>query len=90
VYRGIMWYSYEGSGSQALVPVPVERVAEIIEMNRRGKVPDELIESVALKESRDLEYTNGAGQESLTRFEKDRPRKKKKKRRPSGNQQNVT
>ncbi|MFO7668210.1 MAG: regulatory iron-sulfur-containing complex subunit RicT [Bacteroidales bacterium] len=88
VYRGIMWYGYEGSGGQALVPVPVERVSEIMEMNRNGKFPDELIESSALTEKKPLEYTNGAGQESLTRFESSRPKKKKKKRRPPRNQQN--
>lgn len=85
VYRGIMWYGYEGSGGQALVPVPVERASEIMEMNKEGKLPDELIESEALKETKPLEYTNGAGEESLTRFEKNRPKKKKKKRRPPFN-----
>ena len=87
VYRGILWYGYEGSGAQALVPVPVERVAEIAEMNRKGQLPDELIESAVLKETGPLEYTNGAGQGSLTRFEKSHPKKKKKKRRPPRNQQ---
>lgn len=87
VYRGIMWFGYEGSGAQALVPVPAERAAEIVEMNRKGEVPDELLESRALKETSRLEYTNGAGQGSLTRFEKNHPtKKKKKKRRPSQNQ----
>jgi cell fate regulator YaaT (PSP1 superfamily) len=86
VYRGIMWYAYAGSGSQTLVPVPAERVAEIVDMNKRGEYPDELCESMALKEERNLEYTNGAGEGSLTRFEKNRPRKKKKKRRPPRNQ----
>ncbi len=86
VYRGIMWYGYEGSGAQALVPVPVERAAEIVEMNKNGQVPDELIESASLKPDSRLEYTNGAGQGSLTRFEKDNPKKKQKKRRPPRNQ----
>ena len=87
VYRGIMWYGYEGGGGQALVPVPVERATEIMEMNRDGKLPDELIESSALKEEKKLDYTDGVGEESLTRFENSRPRKKKKKRRPPRNQQ---
>jgi len=90
VYRGIMWYGYEGGGGQALVPVPVERATEIMEMNRDGKLPDELIESSALKEEKKLDYTDGAGEESLTRFEKSRPKKKKKKRRPPRNQQNKS
>ncbi len=87
VYRGILWYGYEGGGGKALVPVPVERVNEILEMNRDGKLPDELIEYSAIEEKKALEYTDGAGEESLTRFESGRPRKKKKKRRPPHNQQ---
>jgi len=86
VYRGIMWYGYDGGGGQALVPVPAERAAEIIAMNSKGKLPDELIESSVLKEEQSIEYTNGAGEGSLTRFESKRPKKKKKKRRPPRNQ----
>ncbi|MCP4309869.1 MAG: hypothetical protein GY790_01280 [Bacteroidetes bacterium] len=86
VYRGIMWYAYDGSGGHALVPVPAERVSEIQEMNRNGKLPDELVESQVLKETKPLEYTDGAGVESLTRFEASKAKRKKKKRRPPRNQ----
>jgi len=81
VYRGIMWYGFGGGGSQALVPVPAERVAEVQDMNRKGKVPDELITITVTLKSEKLEYTNGAGQGSLTRFEKEKSRKKRKKNR---------
>ena len=85
VYRGIMWYGFGGGAGQALVPVPVERVAEVQALNRQGKVPDELIEiTITLKDEK-LEYTNGAGQGSLTRFEKEKARKKKRKNRPHRN-----
>jgi cell fate regulator YaaT (PSP1 superfamily) len=86
VYRGIMWYGYEGSGGQALVPVPVERVSEILEMNSRGQLPEGLLETGSLKADSGLDYTNGAGQGSLTRFEKNQPKKRRKKRRPNRNQ----
>ncbi|MEZ5069472.1 MAG: regulatory iron-sulfur-containing complex subunit RicT [Bacteroidales bacterium] len=82
IYRGIMWYGYEGSGAQALVPVPAERVREILQMNLRGKMPDELTDSPVEKKAPSLEYTNGAGEDSLTRFEKNKGKKRKKKRRP--------
>jgi cell fate regulator YaaT (PSP1 superfamily) len=81
VYRGIMWYGFSGSGAQALVPVPVERVTDIQEMNARGKQPEELVDVREAIKSEGLEYTNGAGQGSLTRFENGQPRKKKKKKR---------
>ncbi len=88
VYRGIMWYGFSGSGGQGLVPVPTERVAEVQKMNRDGKLPDELVQISTTIKSERLEYTNGAGQESLTRFEKGQPKKKKKKRRPPRSHQN--
>jgi cell fate regulator YaaT (PSP1 superfamily) len=85
VYRGIMWYGTGDGGGQALIPVPAERVLEIQEMNKKGKIPDELIEFILTDKPESLEYTNGAGQESLTRFEKEKSRKKKKKQRHPGN-----
>jgi len=86
VYRRIMWFGYEGGSSQVMIPVPVERVVEIQEMNREGKKPDELIETVSVS-GKDLpEYRNGAGQGSLTRFENSNSRKKKKKRKSHRNQ----
>jgi cell fate regulator YaaT (PSP1 superfamily) len=88
VYRGIMWYGFSGSGGQGLVPVPTERVAEVQKMNRDGELPDELVQISTTVKSERLEYTNGAGQESLTRFEKGQPKKKKKKRRPPRSHQN--
>jgi cell fate regulator YaaT (PSP1 superfamily) len=86
VYRRIMWFGYEGEGSQAMIPVPVERVSEIQEMNRRGLVPDELIGKGSAPGKNLPEYRNGAGQESLTRFEKNQPRKSRKKKKSHRNQ----
>ncbi len=37
IYRGIYWYSFDRESSANLIPVPVERVREIIEMNRGGR-----------------------------------------------------
>ncbi len=82
VYRNIMWYAYDGSGAQALVPVPVERVTEIQKMNKQDRLPDELLDTGQDVSSKILEYTNGAGQGSLTRFESAPSKKKKKRRRP--------
>ena len=79
VYRGIMWYGTTGGGGQALIPVSAERVTEIQAMNRKGNIPEELIEIIIPDRLEKLEYTNGAGQGSLTRFEKEKSRKKKKK-----------
>jgi len=90
VYRGVMWYGFSGSAAQALIPVPVERVLEIQEMNSRGDLPEELVEVMDGLNADRLEYTNGAGQGSLTRFETGHSKKKKKKRRPPRSHRNRT
>ena len=56
-----MWFGYVGSGAQTLVPVPVERVADIRNMNRQGILPDDLIDSSYNNATEILGYTNGAG-----------------------------
>ena len=86
VYRGIMWYGTTEGGGQALIPVPTERVSEIQAMNRNGEVPDELVEITISDTPENIGYTDGAGQESLTRFEREKSHKKKKKHRPNRNQ----
>jgi hypothetical protein len=86
-----MWYGFSGAGAQALVPVPVERVKEIQQMNAKGKMPNELVEVNLVAKPAGIEYTNGAGEGSLTRFEKeDRHKKKRKKRKPPRAHHNRT
>ncbi len=72
VYRGIMWYSLESEGAaNTLVPVPVERVREIIDLNRKNVFPTNLIEAYALPEKeKQFQFKDVVGQESITRFEK--------------------
>lgn len=68
VQKGIYWYSTDPHFSVNLVAVPVQRVKEILEMNRKGKKPERLLvidESIDLSaESSDLLKNN-----SLTRFD---------------------
>ncbi len=40
VFRGIMWYAYEGQND--LFAIPAERVKEIIELNRQQQYPERL------------------------------------------------
>lgn len=76
IFKRIMWYSFDSSAATNLIPVPVQRVWEIIRQNRQGVVVDRLMESET-KISEDIGYMNAAGQESLTRFDtKKHPRKK--------------
>jgi len=68
VHKGVYWYSTDAHAPVNLTAVPVKRVWEIIEMNRRRKKPDKLIINEEIPEvsmmSEDLLKNN-----SLTRFE---------------------
>ncbi|MBI9067358.1 MAG: hypothetical protein JEZ09_08700 [Salinivirgaceae bacterium] len=85
VYRQIMWYLVETASGMNIMPLAVEKVLEIIELNKTGKKG----EVVAIKTSptlatESLEYTNVVGQESLTRFDDqkktNKPKRNKKRR----------
>jgi cell fate regulator YaaT (PSP1 superfamily) len=68
VHKGIYWYSTEPHSSVNLTAVPVQRVREIQDMNRKGKKPERLLvieDSFELASaSEDLLKNN-----SLTRFD---------------------
>jgi cell fate regulator YaaT (PSP1 superfamily) len=68
VHKGLYWYSTDPHSSLNLTAVPVQRVREIQEMNRKGKKPERLLiieDSIDLSsESEDLLKNN-----SLTRFD---------------------
>jgi cell fate regulator YaaT (PSP1 superfamily) len=68
VHKGIYWYSTDPHSSLNLSAVPVQRVREIQDMNRKGKKPERLLiieDSLELSsESEDLLKNN-----SLTRFD---------------------
>ncbi len=81
IYRQLMWYSFDPQNMVNMTAVPVERVHEIIALNKKGIQVNELIEieSDTLQQSSD--YTNDVGHDSLTRFDdKKKPRKKQKRK----------
>jgi cell fate regulator YaaT (PSP1 superfamily) len=89
VFKGIMWYSFDKDQAINLTPVPVERVKEILEMNKKNTKPDCLLELDDSPSVR-LDYQNPIGEDSLTRFDdknKKAKKKKKRKRRPNENSQ---
>ena len=90
VYKGLYWYSQDRNFTLNLTSVPVERVREVREMNKKGVKPQSLTEisEVVIKPALDGSVMNT---ESLTRFDQSGPkgkskhRNKKKFRRPDGN-----
>ena len=81
IFKGMMWYGYRDQAVE-WIPLPVEKVNNIISMNEGGKIPDSLEEFGLVQTTLDKEFEVGAQQDSLNRFDdKLRSRKRKNKRR---------
>jgi len=73
VHKNIYWYSTDPGAPINLTPVPVERVREILMLNRKGQKPDKLI---IADESAELNAVSHdiLGNNSLTRFDVPEPK----------------
>ena len=81
VFRRVMWYSVGDANSLDLIPISVEKVKEYIEMNKRGQkvqLEAQVDESGSAAES--IDFTQVVGQDSLTRFDTSKRKKKKHNR----------
>jgi len=81
IFKGLMWFSYEKEGMN-WHEMEVVKVNEIIALNKKGKNAVSLEEYIEDKIILDQElFNNVVGQDSLTRF--DQPKRRRKKRRPN-------
>ncbi|PZX18578.1 cell fate regulator YaaT (PSP1 superfamily) [Breznakibacter xylanolyticus] len=85
VFKRLMWYTLENNGSSGLFEVSVDRVKEIIAMNRKGIEVDKLIENAPKPATKEIGFHNVVIEESLTRFD-DKNRRNRDKR--GNNQRN--
>ncbi len=76
IFKRIMWYNFDKHSMENLVEVPVDRVKEIVELNKKGVKVDALLSEKYMpkhEKSREPEFKSSAGEDSITRF--DRPRR---------------
>lgn len=77
IFKGLMWYAYEGEWMNWHKLTP-QQANEIIALNKEGKAATSLEEyTLADSESVKVDFENAVGQDSLTRF--DKPKSKKKR-----------
>lgn len=81
IYRGLYWYSFDRAAAANLIPVPVERVSEIIALNRKNELPETLLSEEYNQKAETREFQDVIGQDSITRFEDKKFNKRRKKRR---------
>ena len=72
IFKKLMWFGFEGESNW--LPVPIERVAQVIEMNNAGKYPANLMED----EEKELLDT-GSLNSDLERMDKKFKKKSKRK-----------
>ncbi len=95
IFKRVMWYAYIGEnaggdgevqfvGADSWVPMAVDRVKEIIALNKSSEKPGELgsLDLAIAKPEHD--FNDVVGQDSLTRMD-NRKKKKKKKKKPRPN-----
>ncbi len=79
IFKRMMWFSYKSDPS-IMIPMDVKAVKSILEANKNGEQPEELIASKVFVEKTvvaEPSFTNHVVEESLTRFDKKRPQKNK-------------
>ena len=94
IFKRIMWYAIlpepkEGDertffGAEQWVPMSVDRVKEIVALNKQGVKPDDTGAIEIEDDEDDLGYDDVVGQDSLTRMDRAKKKKKKKKKEGDG------
>ncbi|MGL4364003.1 MAG: PSP1 domain-containing protein [Bacteroidales bacterium] len=77
IFKRLMWFNFDKYSMENLVAVPVERVKEILEQNKKGVAVEFLLterykSTIPIKI--EPEFKSASGEDSITRF--DRPRHK--------------
>jgi len=79
IFKRLMWFSYDDA-PLAWIPISVDRVNEILELNKKGKTPALIDETRELEAVEATPFGNVVGQDSLTRFDNSGGKRRKKKR----------
>jgi len=84
VFKGLISYSTSANFGANVVTISAKRAKEIIAMNRKGSKPELLDDRVDEEvKAIPVDYENGVGQDSLTRFDTNKKRPNNKNKRPN-------
>jgi cell fate regulator YaaT (PSP1 superfamily) len=85
ILRRTMSFSTQQGASAGNVTLPVAKVREIIEQNRKGKKPESLLGMEVYKpKEEEPSFVDAAGEESITRFDSSRKKNKNRGNRNRG------
>lgn len=84
IFKRLLWWSYT-TEPDVFIPLSIERVKEVMEMNAKGEKPADLPEyrEVSAKaEVKQPDFENVVGQDSLTRFDARKNQNRNKNKKP--------
>jgi cell fate regulator YaaT (PSP1 superfamily) len=87
IFKRLIWWSYT-TEPDVFIPLSIARVKEVLAMNEKGEKPVDLAEfkeASALPEVKKPDFENVVGQDSLTRFDKQKNQNKHKHKKHQGN-----
>ena len=88
VFKGLISYSTSPTFGANLVTISAKRAKEIIALNRKGSKPETLDDhSEEVAKPVVVDYENGVGEGSLTRFDSNKKRSNNKSKRPNNRPQ---
>lgn len=80
IFKRMMWYAYKDN-RDTFIPLTVDRVKEVMSLNEKGIFPEELKEyTVEAVQEKKHDYENVVGQDSLTRFDKNKKKHRHNKK----------
>lgn len=86
IFKRIMFFSY-ASEPETFIPLKVDRVKEVINLNKQGIIPEELLTekfSGGITKAKEPDFENVVGQDSITRFDKKKSNQKHKRQHKGG------
>ncbi|WP_462317623.1 PSP1 domain-containing protein [Marinilabilia sp.] len=91
IFKRLMWFSSGRDSTGNVVMLAVDKVKEIIELNKQGKKIAKLTSEFSAGVVKEIDYTNVVGEDSITRFDeknKKSAKRRKNKRRKNPNRSN--
>ncbi|MFO8001296.1 MAG: regulatory iron-sulfur-containing complex subunit RicT [Marinilabilia sp.] len=88
IFKRLMWFSSGQNSTGSVVMLTVDRVKEIIALNKEGQKVAKLSSEITASVAKEIDYTNVVGEDSITRFDeqtKKTGKRKKNKRRKGSN-----
>jgi cell fate regulator YaaT (PSP1 superfamily) len=73
VLKGVMWFTFDPRNPVIQIAVPIARVKQIMELNRKGEKAEFLVENQHMSSAMP-DFINSAGEDSITRFDRSKKR----------------